>query len=144
MAIWSPEVEVPAGINVNNFPATQPVSGSVSVSGSVTVGNFPATQPVSGTVSVNNFPGGSVGTATVTNVSVSTASTSLASSNVNRRKLIVHNESGTLFLKLGTAASATSYTYRLTANTVAEITGYYGDVHAIKASGTSAVLVTDL
>ena len=36
--------------NVNNFPATQPVSGSVSVS------NLPATQPVSGTVSLDNFP----------------------------------------------------------------------------------------
>jgi hypothetical protein len=35
--------------NVDNFPATQPVSGAVAVS------NFPATQPVSGTVSVTNF-----------------------------------------------------------------------------------------
>ncbi len=34
-------------VNVSNFPATQPVSGSVSVS------NFPATQPVSGSVSAN-------------------------------------------------------------------------------------------
>jgi hypothetical protein len=37
-------------VNVGNFPASQPVSGSVSVS------NFPATQPVSGTVSVSDFP----------------------------------------------------------------------------------------
>lgn len=37
-------------IGVNNFPATQPVSGTVGVN------NFPATQPVSGTVSVGNFP----------------------------------------------------------------------------------------
>jgi hypothetical protein len=35
---------------VNNFPATQPISGTVGVS------NFPATQPISGTVGVNNFP----------------------------------------------------------------------------------------
>lgn len=61
---------------VSNFPATQPVSGTVSVdnfpatqavSGTVAVSNFPATQPVSGTVTadqgtspwvttVNNFP----------------------------------------------------------------------------------------
>jgi hypothetical protein len=33
---------------VSNFPATQPVSGTVEVS------NFPATQPVSGTVTVDN------------------------------------------------------------------------------------------
>lgn len=37
-------------VTVNNFPATQLVSGAVSVN------NFPATQPVSGSVSVNNFP----------------------------------------------------------------------------------------
>ncbi len=50
---------------VSNFPATQPVSGSVSVSnfptvqqivGTVGVGNFPASQTVSGSVSVSNFP----------------------------------------------------------------------------------------
>lgn len=34
-------------VQVSNFPATQPVSGSVSVS------NFPATQAVSGTVTAN-------------------------------------------------------------------------------------------
>jgi hypothetical protein len=56
-------------VSVNNFPATQPVSGTVTVanpgltdtqlratpvpiSGSVSVSNFPATQPVSGTVAV--------------------------------------------------------------------------------------------
>ena len=41
---------VSGNVNVGNFPATQPVSGSVSV------GNFPATQPVSGSVSVSNLP----------------------------------------------------------------------------------------
>jgi len=76
------EVEVkndagnPLAVSVGNFPATQPVSGSVSVSnfpasqavtgtffqatqpvsGSVSVSNFPVTQPVSGSVSVSNFP----------------------------------------------------------------------------------------
>jgi hypothetical protein len=45
-------------VRVTNFPATQPVSGTVSVSGSVAVtGTFwQAVQPVSGTVSVSNFP----------------------------------------------------------------------------------------
>lgn len=37
-------------VNVDNFPTTQPVSGSISIS------NFPATQPVSGSISVSNFP----------------------------------------------------------------------------------------
>lgn len=40
-------------VNVLNFPATQPVSGTVSVS------NLPSTQPVSGTVSINAIPAGS-------------------------------------------------------------------------------------
>jgi hypothetical protein len=40
----------PLAVDVENFPATQPVSGTVDV------GNFPATQPVSGTVAVSNFP----------------------------------------------------------------------------------------
>ena len=68
---------------ITNFPATQPVSGSVSVS------NFPATQPVSGSVSVTGTAtvAGSVsitGTPTVSvsgtaSVSDATARTSLAS-----------------------------------------------------------------
>jgi hypothetical protein len=37
-------------VTVGNFPATQPVTGTVNV------GNLPTTQPVSGTVSVGNFP----------------------------------------------------------------------------------------
>jgi hypothetical protein len=55
----------PLPVTVNNFPATQPVSGAVSVSnlpatqpvsGTVAVSNLPVTQPVSGTVAVSNFP----------------------------------------------------------------------------------------
>lgn len=37
--------------SVSNFPATQPVSGTVGVS------NFPATQPISGSVAVTTLPG---------------------------------------------------------------------------------------
>jgi len=37
--------------SVSNFPATQPVSGTVGVS------NFPATQPISGSVAVSTLPG---------------------------------------------------------------------------------------
>lgn len=71
-------------VAVSNFPATQPVSGTVSatqgttpwvvdgsgvtqpVSGSVSVSNFPATQPVSGTVTANQggAPWSQVGTLT--------------------------------------------------------------------------------
>ncbi len=40
----------PASTQVSNFPATQTVNGTVNV------GNFPVTQAVSGSVSVSNFP----------------------------------------------------------------------------------------
>lgn len=54
-------------VNVTNFPATQPISGSVSITGTpavtvssgsinATVQNFPATQPVSGSVSITGTP----------------------------------------------------------------------------------------
>lgn len=138
-ALWGPEVELPGGVNVNNFPATQPVSGTVNV------GNFPATQPVSGAVSVNNFPNGSVSTATVTSVAVNpTTPVTLVASNSNRIKTIIHNETGTLFVKLGSAASLTSYSYRLPGNVTLEVTNYTGDITAIKQTGTSNALVTEL
>jgi hypothetical protein len=48
---------------VANFPATQPVSGTVALDApslaaleTISVANFPATQPISGSVSVSNFP----------------------------------------------------------------------------------------
>lgn len=47
-----------SSVSVTNFPATQPVSGSVSVSNSVAVTGafYQTTQPVSGTLAVSNFP----------------------------------------------------------------------------------------
>jgi hypothetical protein len=123
------------------------VDGSVNaaVTGTVAVSNFPATQPISGTVSVDNFPGGSVGTATVSRISVGAgAAVTLAVSNIARKRVIIHNETGTLHIKLGSGASITDYTYRLVANTILELDLYYGDVTARKASGTSDVQVTIL
>lgn len=152
------DVSVSAGVTVNNFPATQPVSGTVAVS------NFPATQPVSGTVTVAN-PGltdtqlratpvpvsGTVtttsvtaATATVNSVSASTSVVTLLVSNAARKGAIISNEAGILYVKFGSAASSTSYTYRLTANTTLELDVYTGLITAIKASGTSNVLVTEL
>jgi hypothetical protein len=54
---------LPSSVEVTNFPATQPVSGTVNVgnfpssqvvSGSVSVSNLPSTQPVSGTISLTS------------------------------------------------------------------------------------------
>lgn len=51
-AILSTQTDGTQVTAVNNFPAVQPVSGTVAVS------NFPATQPVSGTVTANQGTGG--------------------------------------------------------------------------------------
>lgn len=160
MPVWSPEVIVQnptTTVSVDNFPATQPVSGTVAVS------NFPATQPVSGTVTATGpltdtqlraTPVPISGTvsvtaaisaiATVTSVPVSTTVATLSASNPAKTKVIVYNEAGTLFVKFGAGATATSYTYRLTANTVLEITGYTGIVTAIKQTGSTDALVTQV
>lgn len=87
---------------------------------------------------------GGTGTATVTSVAVSTTVATLSASNSAKTQVIVFNEAGTLFVKLGAGATSASYTYRLTANTVLEISGYYGIVTGIKSAGSTAALVTEV
>jgi hypothetical protein len=151
---------VSGSVSVSNFPAVQPVSdngasltvdGAVSVTGSVAVtGPLTDTElratpvPVSGTVAVSNFPGGSTALATVTQVSVGTSPVTVSVSNAAKVRVIIYNETGTLFVKLGTGASASSYSYRLTANSLTEIDTYTGAISAVKASGTTNVLVTEV
>lgn len=66
--------------------------------------------------------------------------------NSNRISIDIWNETGTLYVALGTAASDTNYSYRLTANTSLPnpIVGYTGIVSFIKASGTTAVRVSEI
>jgi hypothetical protein len=139
---------VSGAVSVSNFPATQTVDGSVSV------GNFPAsqavtgtfwqtTQPVSGSVAVSSLPSTAVATATVIPVTVSTTVATLLTSNAARTLAVIWNETGTLFVKAGSGATSSSYTWRLTANTELDITDYTGIVTAVKATGTSTCLVTD-
>lgn len=149
--LFTPEVQINDGVNVNNFPATQTVaatdldirnltsgSDSVTAVGPLTDSELRATPvPVS-------FATAAL-TPTVSRVSVGTSAATLAAANSSRQRLVIHNETGTLFVKLGTAASSTDYTYRLTANTVLEIPfAQSAAVTAIKASGTSDVQVTSL
>lgn len=139
MPLFTNENLVTGSVDVNNFPAVQPVSdngGSLTVDGPLTNTELRATPvPVSE---------GGVGSATVTRVTVNTTAVTLAASNSSRRRLVVHNETGTLFVKYGTSASATDYTWRLTANTVVEIIGFTGEVTAIKATGSSFAQVTEI
>lgn len=166
MSVFSPEVEVTnvpdvtvtAGVSVNNFPATQPVSGSVSVS------NLPATQPVSGTVAVSN-PGltdtelratpvpisGSVTTtplaassSTVAQVTSNGSNQTLLAANANRKKAILSFNSGIWDIKLGATASPTSRTYHISAATVIEIPVWTGIIDAICTTSGKLVDVTEL
>ena len=93
--------------------------------------------PVTFTVSTTTL-------ATTTSVVVSTTVATLSVSNAAKTKVVVYNEAGTLFVKLGSGASSTSYGYRLTANSTLEIEGYAGIVTGIKVSGTTNALVTEV
>lgn len=154
MSVTITDVSVEAGttnlpVQVQNFPATQPVSGSVSVS------NFPATQPVSGTVSATQGTSpwvisgsvtvGLASTATITRVATSTTAVQLLAANVNRKKLIITTETGTSnFVAFGSVATATNYTYLLGATATLEEQYWTGSVSLIRSSGTGNVQVTEL
>lgn len=140
--IWSPEIDIPSGVNVNNFPVTQPVSGTVSVS------NFPATQPVSGTVSISGTVATTVGgasTATITRVATSASAVTILAANVNRKRAIIVTETGSQnYVAFGSAATATNYTYLLGSATTLEISGWLGSISLIRGTGTGNVQVTEL
>lgn len=135
-------VENTVAIPVSGTVAVSAVGGSVAVTGPLTDTQLRATPvPISGTVSV----GAPSTIATVTSVSVgSVTAVTLSASNAAKTRVFIHNDNGTLFVKYGTAASTISYTARLTTNTAFEIVGYAGLVTAIKQSGTTAVLVTEV
>ena len=127
---------------------TQLRATAVPVSGPLTDTELRATPvPISGAVTVS----GSVSTtqgastlATVTNISVGTSVVTISASNASKSKIVIYNETGTLYVKFGSGASASSYSIRLTANSSFEFSGYAGIVTAIKASGTTPVLVTEI
>ena len=120
------------------------VDGTVAVSGSVAVtGPLTDTQLRATPVPVSFSTG--AGTPTVSRVAVSATVATLAAANSSRKRLIVHNETGTLYVKLGTGCTDTDYTYRLTANTLLEIPfSHDAAVTAIKASGSSFAQVTSV
>jgi hypothetical protein len=138
-------VPVPVSGTVTSLPSgTQDVNvtnPTLAVTGPLTDTQLRATPvAISGTVSV----GAPTTTATITNVSVGTSVVTLSASNASKTRVVIYNETGTLFVKYGTGASASSYTTRLTANTIHEISGYAGIVTGIKAAGTTPVIVTEV
>ncbi len=137
------------------------ITGDVTVSGGVDVNNFPATQPISGTVTVSN-PGltdaelraspipvsttaATASSSTVTLIVSTAVSQTILAANPARKKAILFFEGSTQYVKLGATASASSYTYKISANSTdlevpSEWTG------RIDSAGTAGknILVTEL
>jgi len=92
---------------------TNPFSSAIPVSdngGSITVdGTVAATQ--SGTWTVTNA---TYSTSTLSNVTAAASNTTLLASNASRRQAILYNDADTaVYVKFGTTASATSFSYKL-------------------------------
>ena len=84
-------------------------------------------------------------TATVTTFIVGpVVSEIVLNTNSSRKGFVIYNITGQLYIKLGINASSSNYTQRLTANTSWEVANYTGEVSAIKATGTTNVLVTSI
>lgn len=127
-------VTVDGTVNVGNFPVTQSVKIDQSIVLPVSVSNFPEVQTVTGSVAITGnssttpfWVTGSVTTnfdpstsATVTPVSSSATVVTLAAANGSRRGLTIYNDSTKiLFVKLGSGASQTDFSVKLSSQ------GYY-------------------
>lgn len=83
--------------------------------------------------------------ATVTSVNDTASSTTLIAANANRKEVIIANDSGsTLYVKLGTTASATDYTVKLGTDDYFS-TDYTGRIDGIwSADSTGAARISEL
>ena len=80
-------------------------------------------------------------------VATSGTSAQLIASNTSRKGLIIHNDaSAVLYVKFGTTASSTSYTYALQPGGMFEMARpiYTGRVDAILATGSGNAMVTEM
>lgn len=147
----------PVSVTGTFWPATQPVSGTialdaaslaaletVSISGSVAVtGPLTDAQLRASAVPVSPPTSNS---AVVTSTAGSTSSVTLLPVNAFRKYAAVYNDSSAaLYLKLGTAASATSFTVKLLQDDFYELpASYAGTVEGLWASATGNARVTEV
>jgi len=91
---------------------------------------------------------GPASAAATTSVNDAAVSTTLLASNANRRGVIIHNNSTSiLYVKYGATASATSYTYKVPADTTLEMAdpAYQGVIDGIwSADSTGFATITEL
>lgn len=121
----------------------QKLSGTLNVSitnTSIPVTGFPATQPVSGTVTTT-FQGSS--TATVTTVTTLTTVTTVLAANPNRKGAKFFSVTGTILLKYGNGATTSNFTERLVTNGTHELAGPEPYKGVITAIGAGTLNVTE-
>lgn len=78
---------------------------------------------------------------------LTTASVVVLPLNLNRRRIILHNDSGAvIYVKYGPVCSTSLFTFRIAANDKYDgpMGDYTGPVSAIRASGTGNLLVTEI
>ena len=126
---------------VRNIPSgTQPVSGTVTVT---PTGLF--TVVPTGTFTVASTASSS--STTLTQVTVSNATTTtLLATNANRKMAIFYNGgANNVYIKFGVTASTTSYTFILSPNNYYEmvIPQYTGQIDAIAATSSTVINVTE-
>jgi len=126
------------------YPITAVGQTTMAASSPVVIASNQSAIPVTSTSFVP-----SVGT--ITRVAASAASVQLLALNANRRGFVMVNESTVdAYVKFGTTASTTSYTYRMTGSagspyTTLEIDeGYSGRIDCIWASATGNMQITEL
>ncbi len=89
--------------------------------------------------------GGSVIGVSVTNVPVGPGPSpwTLAVFNSARNVCIIQNTGSTLYVKLGTGASLTNYSFRMSPTAYASIDKWQGAVSAVRESTTDIAIVTE-
>lgn len=138
-------VTLPIAFNTGTRSATtQRVTIATDDSVPVTGTFWQTTQPISiaATVATKETQPSA---ATLTNVTMTASSVALAASNASRRSLMIYNDTGvTVYVKLGTTASSTSFTIKMVDQSYYELPNpvYTGVIEALGASGS--VRVTEI
>jgi len=139
---------IPAALGQTTMSASMPVviasnQSAVSVSGTVTVTGVATETTLSSILGKYTSA-----TATLSNVSASATSVTALASNASRESAIFYNDStSACYLKFGTTASTTSFTYKLRAAETLIVDGtpvYTGIVDAIWDTATGSMRVTEI
>lgn len=128
-----------AAVGANGLAVSATITGTVPI-------------PTGAATAANQLLPIQAATATLANVSGSASSVTLQALNTNRKGLVIVNDStAILYVKFGSTASSTSYTYLLAGSSggipaTLELPGvvYTGIVTGIWASATGAARVTEL